>query len=97
LITVEKNINVPRFPNIIGIKNMKNSTIEIWNANDIDVEYKYAGLKGSPTKVVKTFIPESKVAAEIIEGTVSYQVEKMISILSNLHININSTDNDGTK
>jgi len=97
LITVEKNINVPRFPNIIGIKNMKNSTIEIWNASDIDVEYKYAGLKGSPTKVVKTFIPESKVAAEIIEGTVSYQVEKMISILSNLRINIKSTDNDDTK
>ena len=23
LITVEKNINIPRFPNIIGIRNMK--------------------------------------------------------------------------
>jgi electron transfer flavoprotein beta subunit len=97
LITVEKNINIPRFPNIIGIRNMRNSKIETWNADDIDIECKYAGLKGSPTKVVKTFIPESKLAAEIIKGTVDYQVEKMISIFEELHVNMNPLDKGGTE
>lgn len=91
VITVEKDINIPRFPNIKGIRNMKNPKIEVWNADDIDgIEHKYIGLKGSPTQVVKTFIPESRVAAEMIEGTVNDQVEKLISILNKLHITVNS-------
>lgn len=93
LITVEKNINIPRFPNIVGIMNMKNAKIETWNAGNINVDYRYAGLKGSPTKVIKTFIPETKVAAEVITGTVDYQVEKMMAIFDKLHINIKNESN----
>ena len=54
---------------------MKNPKIEIWNAENINIEYKHIGLKGSPTQVVKTFIPKSKVAAETIEGPTNNQVK----------------------
>jgi electron transfer flavoprotein beta subunit len=96
VITVEKDINIPRFPNIKGIRNMKNPKIEIWNAENINIEYKHIGLKGSPTQVVKTFIPKSKVAAETIEGPTNNQVKKLISILNELHITVNTLTEEVT-
>lgn len=89
VITVEKEINTPRFPNIKGIRNVKTPRIDVWCVDDIDIDCERIGLKGSPTKVVKTFIPESKIAAEVVKGTVDDQVNRLISILNELHIEIN--------
>lgn len=88
VITVEKEINTPRFPTITGIRSMITPKIDIWDAEDINAEYDRIGLKGSPTQVVKTFIPQSKAAAETIVGTAIEQVGKLISIFDELHIKI---------
>jgi electron transfer flavoprotein beta subunit len=88
LITVEKDINTPRFPTIKGIRNMSNSEIKVWSSRDINADPGRIGLKGSPTQVVRTFIPPVKAAAETITGTPEEQAEKLISILNGMHIHI---------
>lgn len=50
LITVER-INDLRFPSIRS----KVKTVDVWNADDIGADKTRCGLKGSPTKVVKSF------------------------------------------
>jgi electron transfer flavoprotein beta subunit len=86
LITVEKDINTPRFPCIKGIRKTINPDIKVWNAEDINAAYDRIGLKGSPTQVVKTFIPQSRAAAETIHGTAVEQAKKLISIFEGMHI-----------
>jgi hypothetical protein len=39
--------------------------IDIWNAGDIDADVNCIGLGGSPTQVIKTFIPENNTEIEI--------------------------------
>jgi len=50
LITVER-IHVLRFPSIRA----KTGEVEIWNAKDIAADIARCGLKGSPTRVIKTY------------------------------------------
>lgn len=50
LISVEK-INTMRFPSVRA----KTKEVEIWNAQDIEADINKCGLKGSPTKVLKTY------------------------------------------
>lgn len=88
VITVDKGINIPRFPDIKGIRAMKTAGINIWNAEDIGCEHDRIGIKGSPTQVVKTFIPASKAASEVIGGTAVEQVSKIIDIFDEMHIRV---------
>ena len=50
LVCVEK-INTLRFPSVRA----KTKDVEIWNAQDIEADTNKCGLKGSPTKVLKTY------------------------------------------
>ncbi len=54
LITVER-INTLRLPSIIS----KMGEVEVWSAEDIGADTDKCGLKGSPTRVLKTFENES--------------------------------------
>ncbi len=54
LVTVER-INNLRLPSILS----KMGEVEVWNAEDIGADIEKCGLKGSPTRVLKTFENES--------------------------------------
>lgn len=54
LITVER-INTLRLPSIIS----KMGEVEVWSVEDIGADIEKCGLKGSPTRVLKTFENES--------------------------------------
>lgn len=58
LITVVKEINVPRLPTYRGKKKAKNTQVICWNSKDLSLNTSKIGLNGSPTKVVKTFKPK---------------------------------------
>ncbi|HZK70382.1 MAG TPA: electron transfer flavoprotein subunit beta/FixA family protein [Clostridia bacterium] len=77
VITVVKDINVPRLPSIRTLKSAKNAEIFIWNLRDINADKNYTGLKGSPTQVVKTFIPQYDTGTEIFEGTNEEKCNKL--------------------
>lgn len=77
VITVVKEINEPRLPSIKGMMRAKKAVINVWNADDICADKNLCGLKGSPTQVVKTFVPVHDVKSEIIEGDALQQAEKL--------------------
>lgn len=82
LITVVKEINIPRLPSIAGIRASKKASIKKVGVNDLTVDESRLGLKGSPTQVVKTFIPSHDVDCEIITGKPEQQAATLVQRLT---------------
>ena len=82
VITVVKEINVPRLPSLRGSMKAKTAQIPVWTAVDIGAEPSKAGIAGSPTRVVKVFFPRRTRASEMLEGTPEEQVERLVEKLS---------------
>lgn len=59
LITVVKNIALPRLSSISGIRFSKTAPLNVYTAKDLEADTSRTGLDGSPTQVVKTFTPPS--------------------------------------
>jgi electron transfer flavoprotein beta subunit len=57
LLTVVKEITVPRLPTLKGKLQSMEMDIPVFSADDLDVNLDYLGLKGSPTRVVKIETP----------------------------------------
>ncbi len=82
LLTVVKEINVPRFPSLRGLRKAKTFDIPSYSAADIDADPAQLGLGGSPTWVVKVFPPECKGERSMIEGSLEEIADKLAGILS---------------
>lgn len=82
LLSVEKEINeIPysTLPNMLRAARYKPI---IWSANDLeDIDRSLLGLKGSPTIVSKIWAPEKPKGGEMLQGSSSEQVERLLSIL----------------
>jgi electron transfer flavoprotein beta subunit len=86
LITVTKEINVPRLPSLRGIMKSKSATVQTWGADELDTEENRVGRNGSPTRVIKIFFPERIQKGEILEGSPEEKVESLVSRLKNARI-----------
>jgi electron transfer flavoprotein beta subunit len=84
VITVVKEINVPRLPSLRGSMKAKTAKIPVWTAADIGAEADKAGIPGSPTRVVKIFFPKRGHKSEMLQGTVEEQVEKLAERLEKI-------------
>lgn len=70
LITTLQGMNEPRYMRVGRIyEAFSENKIEVWNVNDIEVDRTNLGLKGSPTKVKKSFTKGVKAAGEKFEVT----------------------------
>ena len=69
VLTVLKEMNVPRMASLRGRMKAKKAEIKKWTAADIGADLNETGLAGSPTKVVKIFSPPKKVGGIKIEGS----------------------------
>ena len=86
VITVAKEINVPRLPSLRGIMKSKSTAITTWTIDDLDVSEDMVGLAGSSTQVIKVFFPQRVSQAEILEGDLNTQVEKLIDRLKGANL-----------
>jgi electron transfer flavoprotein beta subunit len=86
LITVVKEINTPRMASLKGKMRAKSAKINLLNATSITVEPDKIGLKGSPTQVLRSFVPERKTGGEKISGEVNVLVEKITSTVLDLGV-----------
>lgn len=77
VITVVKEINEPRLPSLKGMMKSKRAVVNVWTATDVGADKDLCGLKGSPTQVVKTFVPSHDIESELIEGDPSEQAKKL--------------------
>lgn len=86
VITVVKEINDPRLPSFKGMMRAKKAEVSVWTADDIAADQRLLGLKGSPTQVVSTFIPEHNVNSEMIDGKPEEQAKKLVDKLLSIQL-----------
>ncbi|MHB8103986.1 MAG: electron transfer flavoprotein subunit beta/FixA family protein [Dehalococcoidales bacterium] len=81
VITVAKEINVPRLPSLRGIMKSKSAVINTWGINELGVDANTVGLAGSSTQVIKIFFPQRVSKAEVLTGDAAAQVDKLLEKL----------------
>jgi len=81
VITVTKDINVPRLPSLRGIARSESAVIPVWNSQELGVDPARVGLSGSFTRVIKVFFPERTCQAEVFQGALEEQVECLVDRL----------------
>jgi electron transfer flavoprotein beta subunit len=86
VITVTKEINVPRLPSLRGMSKAKTAQINVWTASDIEAGKDSIGSAGSATVVVKTFVPERVRTGQVLQGTVEERVHSLISNLKQARV-----------
>lgn len=86
LITVVKEINTPRMASLKGKMRAKKAEIITITTKSMTVDPTLLGLNGSPTQVLRSFVPERKSGGEKVTGEVPTLVEKITSTILDLGI-----------
>jgi len=81
VISVVKEINVPRLPSLRGLMKSKQAQIPVWTAQELDVDMNKVGLSGSPTQMIKLFHPQRARESEILQGSPESQVDQLVERL----------------
>ena len=69
VLTVTRELNVPRLPSIAGVLHSRRAEVRLCNAAQAGADEKQCGLKGSPTQVVATFLPQRTRTVQEITDT----------------------------
>ncbi|MBI5196182.1 MAG: electron transfer flavoprotein subunit beta/FixA family protein [Nitrospirae bacterium] len=81
LLTVVKELNVPRLPSLKGKMAAKKAVITKMGPSEIEADENSLGLNGSPTKVKNIFAPQSKSDRMMIDGAPEEQASVLIEEL----------------
>jgi electron transfer flavoprotein beta subunit len=81
VISVVKEINVPRLPSLRGLMKSKQAQIPAWNAQELGIDMNKVGLSGSPTRMVKLSHPQRTGHGEMLQGSPESQVEQLVERL----------------
>jgi len=81
VVTVLSSGSKPRYMTVNGIVTAYQNEVETWNFDNISVAEEKLGLKGSPTKVFKSFTKQVKPAGELFEGDAKEAVEVIVNKL----------------
>lgn len=81
LITVVKEINIPRFASLVGKVRARRMDIPVWGEKELDADEKRIGLTGSPTWVHKIFAPPVRKGAVPLPAT-NGNIEEMVRRVS---------------
>ncbi|MFW6189083.1 MAG: electron transfer flavoprotein subunit beta/FixA family protein [Planctomycetota bacterium] len=68
VLTVLKDLNVPRLPSLAGQMHARRCRVERWSAPDVSGDPDEFGLDGSPTRVVRVFTPPQRGECTLWEG-----------------------------
>lgn len=80
VITVAKDIVQPRMPSIAGVLAARAATVEVRSAADVGADTARTGLAGSPTQVVRSFVPERSNECEVLAGTLAEQAARVAEL-----------------
>ena len=80
LITVTKEINVPRLPSLRRKIESRRKPLQIWTSEDLGREGRF-GLEGSATRVIKVYDPPPRPGGELLRGDSQTQVRQLLGRL----------------
>ena len=78
VITVVKEINVPRLPSLRGMAKAKSAQIRVWGVQELNIDVDKVGLSGSPTRVIRIFFPERTRHGEVLQGSLEEQADQLV-------------------
>jgi electron transfer flavoprotein beta subunit len=81
VLTVTRDLNVPRTLSFSGIVKARKKQIREWGIGDLELPEDSVGLIGSPTVVAKMATKESIREVEMLEGTREEKIERLIKEL----------------
>jgi electron transfer flavoprotein beta subunit len=81
VLTVTKDINMPRLPSLRGIARSESVIIPVWDSQEMGIDTARVGLSGSFTRVIKIFFPERTRQAEVFQGETEEQVDRLVDKL----------------
>lgn len=80
VLTVAKDIAQPRMPSIAGVRAAAGVPVAVLSAACVQADPARSGLAGSPTQVVRSFVPERSDTCEVLEGSVPQQAARIIAL-----------------
>ncbi len=84
VITVSKDIAQLRMPSIAGVRIARDAQVKVLDATHAHADVARCGLAGSPTQVVRSFVPEHDHVSVSIEGTAAEQAEELAKIFEGI-------------
>lgn len=81
VITVAKDVCVPRMPSIAGVRFGETGPVEVKTAAEVGADPARIGLAGSPTQVVRSFAPERGTGGVVLQGTPREQATALLDIV----------------
>ncbi len=75
VITVTKEINVPRLPSLRSIIKSKSAVIPVWGVAELSIEPAKVGLAGSYTRVTKLGYPDRSRKTMVFQGELKVQID----------------------
>lgn len=82
--TTAKEIGQLRMPSIAGIRAAEEADVRVVSAADVHADPARCGLAGSPTQVVRSFVPDRDQTCEAVGGTASEQAAKLAKIIEGM-------------
>ena len=81
VLTVTRELNVPRLPSIAGVLRGAQAQVRCCDAVAVGADTALCGLKGSPTQVVQTFLPQRTRTVQEITGTAAQRCAALAQII----------------
>lgn len=81
VLTVTRELNVPRLPSIAGVLRSKKVQMQMCNAAQAGADENCCGLKGSPTQVVATAIPRRTRTVTEVSGSQEQRTKVLLEII----------------
>ncbi len=88
LITATRKLNTPRYMNIRDIVKIHqmDDPVQIWDLNYLKLDPDQTGLKGSPTRVKRSFSPTPSSEVTFLTGSTEEMVSSLLDALKNLNL-----------
>lgn len=80
VLTVTKDIATLRMPSIAGVRAAAGAEVRVLDAATLGTDPACCGLAGSPTQVVRSFVPERSHEAATIAGTPAEQAAALLEV-----------------
>lgn len=81
VISVVKEINVPRIPALRGLMAAKKAKIPVWNAAELGIDPATVGANGSPSRVARVFFRQRQGQGQMLQGSPESQVDQLFEKL----------------
>lgn len=81
VLSIQTGINEPRYVGIRGIRKVASVEIPVHNAGDLGLAADSVGAVAAKVKRVDYFVPEMGEGAEMLEGSLEEQIDKVVELL----------------